>query len=582
MSRQKPLGILSILLFSGLAAIFIPAGYGFARPQLTAGQEADDITYTMPAGWLLQPVQAGPEVKAHYVLMSGGRPYGEMYFSKEALAAPQNLDQFFQAGVEKAKPTIPNYRPRQTQRISLAGIDAIVHDFAYDVSGTSWSGRTYSMLIDNTAYTFFFNTLSQYLPSLQGTISQVMASVRPAPKPKPAPQAAGVQAGGQAAVPGAVGGGPSTVEENGLQFDLPAGWAPSNDAQGAKYRLYGPEGTQYGALFIFEPDELSGLSSMMGGPDNTLDSAFRGKQEDLFKNFDQYTPTNTAKIKIGRFDALVHDFTIRQGVQKGFYRWIFISVKEKEDTEKTKYAPIVHQMAFMTTVMEQLEGLKLQFDGIVQSIRLKGAAAPAADQGAARAATTLVLPDWMTKTAPAGQAAAAPAMTAPAVVPPAAQAKIHPDKTHPPRTAVEALPNLLDNNEETLAYIDPSSRYTVNLPQGAVLEKKEENSSTYVIAADKTTIQIQSFKSLKQGDAMAAKIGAGKKVNGAATYWTAGSRKATVGLYTFNDAAGDKMASVMAYYRESGLVMVVTLPAPAYAGAQDWITALIKGVVFKD
>ena len=38
MSRQKPLGILTILLFSGLAAIFVPAGHGFARPQLTAGQ----------------------------------------------------------------------------------------------------------------------------------------------------------------------------------------------------------------------------------------------------------------------------------------------------------------------------------------------------------------------------------------------------------------------------------------------------------------------------------------------------------------------------------------------------------------
>jgi len=582
MSRQKLLGILWILLFSGLAAIFVPAGYGFARPQLTAGQEADDITYTMPAGWSLQPVQGGPEVKAHYVLMSGGRPYGEMYFSKEFLAAPQSLDQFFQAGLEKAKPTIPNYRPRQTQRISLAGIDTIVHDFVYDLSGTSWSGRTYSMLINNTAYTFFFNTLSQYLPSLQTTISQVMSSVRPAPKPAPASQALGVPAGGKDAVPGAPGGGPGTVEENGLQFDLPAGWAPSNDAQGAKYRLYGPEGTLYGSLFIFEPDKLSGLSAMMGGPDNTLDSVLRDNQEGLYKNIGQYTPTNTAKTKIGRFDALVHDFTFVQGARKGFYRWIFISVKEKEDTEKTRYAPIVHQMAFMTTVMEQLEGLKLQFDGIVQSIRLKGAAAPAADQGAAPAATTLVLPDWMTKTAPAGQAAAAPAKTAPVVVPPAAQAQLPPVKTPPQKAAAGDLPNFPDNTGEVPAHVDPSGRYTVNLPQGAVLEKNEENSSTYAIAADKTTIQVLSFNSLKQGDAMAAKIGAGKKLSGAATNWKAGSRQVVVGLYAFNDAAGDKMASVMAYYRASGLVMVITLPAPAYAGAQDWITKLIKGVVFKN
>jgi hypothetical protein len=577
MSRQKPLGVLSILLFSGLAANFVPAGYGFAQPQLTAGQEADDITYAMPAGWSLQPVQAGPEVKAHYVLMSGGRPYGEMYFSKEALAAPQSLDQFFQAGLEKAKPAIPNYRLRQTQHISVAGIDTIVHDFTYDISGTSWSGRTYSMLINNTAYTFFFNTLSQYLQSLQGTISQIMASVRPAPKPKPAPQMGGVQAGGQAAVPGAAGGGPSTVEENGLQFDLPAGWAPSNDPQGAKYRLYGPEGTQYGALFIFEPDELSGLTAMMGGPDNTLDSAFKGKQEDLFKNFDQYTPTNTVKIKIGRFDALVHDFTVRQGAQKGFNRWIFIAVKEKEDTEKTRYAPVIHQIAFMTTVMEQLEGLKLQFDGIVQSIRLKGAAAPAADPGAAPAAN---LPAWMTKPAPAGQAAAA--RTAPAVVPPAAQAQLPPLKTPPPKTAVEALPNLPDFPKETLAYLDPSSRYTVNLPPGAVLEKNEEKSSTYAMAADNTTIQVLSFNSLKQGDAIAAKIRAGKNLKGAATNWKAGSHQVVVGLYAFNDAAGEKLASVMAYYRGSGLVIVITLPAQAYEGAQDWITKFIKGVVFKD
>jgi hypothetical protein len=573
MWRQKSLWILSILLFSGLAANFVPAGSGHARPQLTTGQEADDITYTMPAGWSLQPVQAGPEVKAHYVLMSGGRPYGEMYFSKEPLAAPQSLDQFFQAGLEKAKPAIPNYRLRQTQHISVAGIETIVHDFTYDISGTSWSGRTYSMLINNTAYTFFFNTLSQYLQSLQGTISQIMATVRPVPKPKPAPQVGGVQAG----VPGAIGGGPSTVEENGLQFDLPAGWAASNDPQGAKYRLYGPEGTQYGALFIFEPDELSGLSAMMGGPDNTLDSAFKRKQEDLFKNFDQYAPTNTAKIKIGRFDALVHDFTIRQGAQKGFNRWIFIAVKEKEDTDTKRYAPVVHQIAFMTTVMEQLEGLKLQFDGIVQSIRLKGAAAPAADQGAA---TTANLPAWMTKPAPAAQAAAA--KTAPAVVAPAAQAPLPPLKTPPPKTAVEALPNLPDFPKETLAYLDPTNRYTVNLPPGAVLEKNEENSSTYAIAADNTTIQVLSFNSLKQGDAIAAKIRAGKNLKGAATNWKAGSRQVVVGLYAFNDAAGENLASVMAYYRGSGLVMVITLPAQEYAGAQDWITKFIKGVVFKD
>ena len=553
------------------------AGYTFKPPQLTAGQDANDITYTMPAGWSLQPVQAGPEVKAHYVLMSGGRPYGEMYFSREPLAGPQSLDQFFQAGLEKVKPSISNYRALQTQHISLAGIDTIVHDFNYDLSGTSWSGRSYSMLVNDTAYTFFFNTLSQYAPSLQGTISQVMSSVRPAPKPKPAPQTIGVQAGGQGAVPGAMGGGPGTVEEYGLQFDLPAGWAPSNDAQGAKYRLYGPGGTLTGSIFIFEPDELSGLSAMMGGPDNTLDSVFRGKQEDLFKSFDLYTPTNTAKIKIGRFDALVHDFTIRQGVQKGFNRWIFISVKEKEDTEKTRYAPIVHQMAFMTTAMEQLEGLKIQFDGIVKSIRPKGTAAPAADQGAAPPAT---LPAWMTKTTPAGQAAAAPMKTEPANVTPKAQAPIRP--TPPQKTEGEALPNLLDNTGEALAYVDPSGRYTVNLPQGAVLEKREENSSIYVIAANKTTIQVLSFKSLQQGDAIAAKIRAGKKVNGAATDWKAGSRPVMVGLYTFNDAAGDKMASVMAYYRTSGLVMVIALPAPAYAGAKDWITALIKRVAFKD
>jgi len=317
---------------------------------------------------------------------------------------------------------------------------------------------------------------------------------------------------------------------------------------------------------------------MMGGPDNTLDSALRNNQEDLYKNFGQYTPTNTAKMKIGGFDALVHDFTFVQGVQKGFYRWIFIAVKEKEDT-KIRYAPIVHQMAFMTTAMEQLEGLKIQFNGIVQTIRRQGAAAPAAGQGAAPAAN---LPAWMTNTTPAGQAAAAPAKTAPAVAPPAAQAQIPPVKTPPQKTAVEALPNLLDNTQEALAYLDPSGRYTVNLPQGAVLEKEEENSSTYAIAADKTTIQVLSFESLKQGDAMAAKIGAGKKVNGAATNWKAGSRQVTIGLYSFNDAAGDKMASVMGYYRASGLVIVITLPAQAYAGAQDWITALIKGVVFKD
>lgn len=170
--RTMPLALLAI------AALLSWNVFG-ADIQTAGAFTLDDIVYTMPPGWVLQPVQAGPEVKAHYAFYYGGVPCGELYVSQEILSGPMTVDQFFQEALTKVRPTLPYYQARNTQKITLSGLETVVHEFSYALAGTMFTGRTYALVFNGKAYTFFFQTVSNYFSSVQPAFGQVMSSVKP-------------------------------------------------------------------------------------------------------------------------------------------------------------------------------------------------------------------------------------------------------------------------------------------------------------------------------------------------------------------------------------------------------------------
>jgi hypothetical protein len=543
------LGLFLILVAGGKAPAFTAGGspaQAFGGGAQAGATTAEDIVYAMPAGWIMQPVQAGPEVIAHYVYYRGGIPYCEMYLSSKVLTGPQSLEQAFQEGIETAKPNFPYYQSHGTQRIQVAGLEAIVHDFSYYMAqSAAFKGRVYVMLVNNKMYSFFFNTSSANFAGVQGLFPQVLGSVRVAPKP-----AVVAQTGGAGGLTGAGGpGGGMTCEEHGLVFELPAGWVPSNDPAGAKYRLPSPAGGQLAALFVFEPDKLSGLSVLFGENAATaLDNALNRRKEELFKTFDEYTPVGTTKIKIGGLDALVHDFDFRQSNFRGFYRWYFISVKTKEDTATTKYAPNIHQFSFMSSALEQREALKAQFDAIFASLRLKGAPAPA------------------------GQITTAGELTLPAE---AAQPQKHPAKK------AGSLPQLTGGETaEPGVYVDPKGLVRIPLPAEAQLFRKEGEMTSYHVRNKNAYMQIWSMKSFDEAERMQLVATEDKKQNGDQMRWDVAGRQAIIKLYTGKNISKKDVAVVTAIFPDASLFILVEVPVNDYGAAQEWIEEFIRGVQF--
>ncbi len=327
---------------------------------------AEEITYTMPPGWAAQPVQgAGPDVKAHYVFLSGGRPYGEMYLYGPSPAAAEGLEATFNDGLTKLRPNLPYYQARGTLKMEIDGRPAIRHEFAYMPagSGVMFAVRTYTLLVGQNVYTFFFQGLQTYGAAAGPYYDAVMASVTAAPKPAPV-----------APLP--------TVPES----------APRRN------------------------------------------------------------------------------------------------------------------------------------------------------------------PAWAT----------------PKRVP-----------TPKAETRTEGgLPVLAEEPAPGGLYTDPFGRYTVKLPETAVHQKTEDNAAWFQMPQAKTAFIIHNCPGDGTVASLAARFAAGKKEGGAPTVLTVDGREATVALFTAPDAAGLNMAWVTAGYKGSGLLIVVSLPAKDYAGAQDWIGGLLRGVRF--
>ncbi len=534
--------LLVVAVAVGLVSIMASSPILRALP----AQDADEISYTMPPGWVVQAVQGGPEIKAHYVFMNGGRPYGEMYLSQVVLAAPQTADLVFQEGLAKVRPTMPYYQARNTQKVVLGGIDTVVHEFAYmpQGAGVMFIGRSYTMVVGSTAFTFFFQAVTNFFPSMQTQFSQVMTTVRPIPKPAPTPR---VDAGGNLPAANVTAlTGPKTVEDMGLNFEFPGGWAASGDAQGAKYRLYGPNGVLLSSMFIQRIDETMGVATLLGGtPESALYGGLEDKINQEFKAYERYAPVATVKRKIAGFSGVVHDFTFNLNGRPVLYRWCAIVIPKKSDAPNIIVAPDVQPFAFMTAVMDKAEEFKQNWDAIIDSMRPMGTAAPGWTRPAAKTEANRT--------------------------------------TAAPRPRDEGgLPALVEENPETGLYADPFGRYSIKLPETAVHVKTEDNAATFRLPSPNTIFIIHSFRQNETGDRLAGRFTQGKKLNGTETKIPVGARAAAVGLYTAKDETGENMAWVIAHYQGAGLLIVVTLPAREYAKSQSWISALLRSVRFRD
>jgi hypothetical protein len=562
------------ILAGAAFAVFLIASSSAAPGAPAARAQAEvEISYTMPAAWVAQAIQGGPELKAHYVYMSGGRPYGEMYLSQTPAPAGQTLDQVFQDGLGLARPRLPYYQARGTQRVTVGEVAAVVHDFVYMPSGAGvmFAGRTYTMISGASVFTFFFQTVSDFAASMQSQGAQTMGTVvftakpvpavapvpppavnpaPPTPKPPPAedlarPDPLMAETGGAKAVRRPDGG--LTAEDMGLVYDLPAGWRQTDDGGPAKYRHNDQVGALLATLIIFKPDVSTRLAAALNPQgDSAAEDALDNRIERVFKAFDGYVGGLKERRTIAGYPGAVHDFIYNSQGQTVLYRAVFFAVPGKSGDPGVRVPPAIYPFAFMSTDALHSQERRKQWDDIMASMRIKGAAAPPAP------------PE--------------PADRGGRIMPPPRPK----DKTE------GGLPDLQLDEPEAGVYADPFGRYKVALPAGAAQVKVEDNAAYFRMPAPKTGFIVHSYRQEETGTRLAARFAEGRKPNGAPSTMTVGGREASVSLYTGRDEAMTSLVWVVALYSKSGLLIVVSLPAKDYAGAKAWISALLRGVIFGD
>lgn len=367
-----------------------------------------------------------------------------------------------------------------------------------------------------------------------------MSTLKPAPRPALQPVAdPAVDAPLQN--PAARPDGGLAAEDMGLVYSLPAGWKLENDPLGAKYRYYAPGGAQLASLFIFKPENMSeSIARFHGTGGDAVDVALSDKL-DQFGTYQRFAPVAMVDRKIAGLRALVYDCTFLLDGRPVFYRWVVFAVPKDIFHPSVESVPTVQPFAFMTNEPGRANELKKQWDAIIDSMRVKGDAAPPtpADKGGR--------------------------------VPPPPRPKDKDEGGLPDLQADEPGPGL---------YAEPFGRYQVALPEGAVQVKIEENAAYYKMPSPKTGFIIHSYRQDEIGPRLAARFADGRKLNGAPSTLTVGGREAVISLYTAKDAAGENMVWVAALYPKSGLFIMVNLPAKDYAGAKEWIGALVRGVRF--
>lgn len=286
---------------------------------------ADEIRFVMPYGWVRKEAPA-PGTLAYYVLMYQGKPYGEMYLSKEPLSSVLSARQVLEEGLRKNSAGLQGYQPMGTFPVSAAGVsDAVAHDFTY-------------------------------FPSVKGSFGDVTASIQAVPKPP-------VQEVKKAE--------PRTVEEHGFTMTLEGGWSDSGDAMGAKYRYAGADGQQLASFFPFGKDEKAGVTALFALMEkkDALEAVLASKVRDDFPGYGDYTAVDTFRRKVAGSDAIIHDFRSRKENVQVMFRWCIVAVSAVPANETTLTAPSVYDFAFLTSHPDRFGELKPVFDAVLDSMK---------------------------------------------------------------------------------------------------------------------------------------------------------------------------------------------------------------------
>ncbi|HPE67678.1 MAG TPA: hypothetical protein PK849_15950, partial [Synergistales bacterium] len=146
-------------------------------PALAGVHAVDDVEYSTPHGWVQQE---SPGAKAYHVLMYQGHPVGELFLMKESLFEQKSPATVLQEGIRKNAAGFAGYQAIGMRNISLSGTEAVMHDFLYYPPGSpvQFAGRVVVLVVDKSAYTFFFNTTINTAAMLEGPFSEVVSSVR--------------------------------------------------------------------------------------------------------------------------------------------------------------------------------------------------------------------------------------------------------------------------------------------------------------------------------------------------------------------------------------------------------------------
>ena len=122
--------------------------------------------------------------------MYQGHPVGELFLMKESLFEQKSPTTVLQEGIRKNAAGFAGYQAIGMRNISLSGTEAVMHDFLYYPPGSpvQFAGRVVVLVVDKSAYTFFFNTTINTAAMLEGPFSEVVSSVRVVRKPVAPPR----------------------------------------------------------------------------------------------------------------------------------------------------------------------------------------------------------------------------------------------------------------------------------------------------------------------------------------------------------------------------------------------------------
>jgi len=323
-------------------------------PALAGVHAVDDVEYSTPHGWVQQE---SPGAKAYHVLMYQGHPVGELFLMKESLFEQKSPATVLQEGIRKNAAGFAGYQAIGMRNISLSGTEAVMHDFLYCPPGSpvQFAGRVVVLVVDKSAYTFFFNTTINTAAMLEGPFSEVVSSVRVIRKPVAPPR---------------------KVQEGVFSIELAPGWREANDLkeEGVHcYDYYGDTGedTVLISLLAFgrsTGDESTALSAIVEKK-NPLEAVLNA-MIDMHKRRGKYTPLQTKTRSVAGCDAIVHDFSIQKPDSNFVYRLCVVAVKQQENTPSRVFAPAVYDFTFPSFEMDRFNKGKAAVDALLDSMTL--------------------------------------------------------------------------------------------------------------------------------------------------------------------------------------------------------------------